>query len=173
MRKIVNLFIGYYRSIKHSISTFLLKRQLVSFGNNIGAANIPQIARTAKVTVGHNCGFNGIKITGLGGVKIGSYFHSGTNVKIMLGSHDYEYGDKIPYGSHFTQKNVVIDDFVWIGSDVIICGNVHVGEGAIIAIGSVVVKDVPAYAIVGGNPAKLIKYRNIEQFKSLKMEGKY
>lgn len=67
MRKIVNLFIGYYRSIKHSISTFLLKRQLVSFGNNIGAAKIPQIARTAKVTVGHNCGFNGIKITGLGG----------------------------------------------------------------------------------------------------------
>lgn len=108
-----------------------------------------------------------------GGVKIGSYFHSGTNVKIMLGSHDYEYGDKIPYGSHFTQKNVVIDDFVWIGSDVIICGNVQVGEGAIIAIGSVVVKDVPAYAIVGGNPAKLIKYRNIEQFKRLKMEGKY
>ena len=47
------------------------------------------------------------------------------------------------------------------------------GEGAIIAIGSVVVKDVPAYAIVGGNPAKLIKYRNIEQFKRLKMEGKY
>lgn len=109
----------------------------------------------------------------MGGVKIGSYFHSGTNVKIMLGSHDYEYGDKIPYGSHFTQKNVVIDDFVWIGSDVIIGGNVHVGEGAIIAIGSVVVKDVPAYAIVGGNPAKLIKYRNIEQFKRLKMEGKY
>ena len=67
MRKIINLFIACYRNVKHSISTFLLKRQLVSFGNNIGAANIPQIARTAKVTVGHNCGFNGIKITGLGG----------------------------------------------------------------------------------------------------------
>lgn len=91
----------------------------------------------------------------------------------MLGSHDYEYGDKIPYGNHFTTKNVVIDDFVWLGSDVIICGNVHIGEGAIVAIGSVVVKDVPPYAIVGGNPAKIIKYRNIEQFKRLKSEGKY
>lgn len=91
----------------------------------------------------------------------------------MLGSHDYDFGDKIPYGSHYTQKNVVIDDFVWLGSNVIISGNVHIGEGAIIAIGSVVVKDVPPYAIVGGNPAKIIKYRNIEQFKKLKAEGKF
>lgn len=47
------------------------------------------------------------------------------------------------------------------------------GEGAIVAVGSVVVKDVPPYAIVGGNPAKIIKYRNIYQFKMLKSEGKY
>lgn len=67
VRNFIILVVGYYRRIKHYVSTFLLKRQLVSFGNNIGAANIPQIARTAKVTVGHNCGFNGIKITGLGG----------------------------------------------------------------------------------------------------------
>lgn len=91
----------------------------------------------------------------------------------MLGSHDFDYGDKIPYGSHYATKNVKIDDFVWIGSDVIICGNVHIGEGAIIAMGAVVVKDVPPYAIVGGNPAKVIKYRNIEQFNKLKAEGKF
>ena len=172
MKKNVILFVDYYRRIRNTISTFLLKRQLVSYGNNIGAAKFPTIARSAKVTVGDNCGFNGIKITGLG-VKIGSYFHSGTNVKIMLGSHDYEYGDKIPYGKYYKEKNVVIDDFGWLGDDVIICGNVHIGEGAIIAIGSVVVKDVPPYAIVGGNPAKIIKYRNIDQFNRLKKEGRY
>lgn len=109
----------------------------------------------------------------MGGVKIGNYFHSGTNVKIMLGSHDYAAGDKIPYGSKHTARNVVIDDFVWLGSDVIISGNVHIGEGAIVAIGSVVVKDVPPCAIVGGNPAKIIKYRDIEHFKKLKQEGSY
>ncbi len=108
-----------------------------------------------------------------GGVKIGSYFHSGTNVKIMLGSHDYDHGDKIPYGATYTRKQVVIDDFVWLGSDVIISGNVHIGEGAIVAIGSVVVKDVPRCAIVGGNPAKVIKYRDIEHFEKLKAEGKF
>ena len=108
-----------------------------------------------------------------GGVRIGSYFHSGTDVKIMLGSHDYDAGDRIPYGSKHTHKEVVIDDFVWLGSNVIISGNVHIGEGAIVAIGSVVVKDVPRCAIVGGNPAKVIKYRDIEQFERLKAEGKY
>lgn len=91
----------------------------------------------------------------------------------MLGSHDYEAGDKIPYGDKHTIKNVIIDDFVWLGSDVTISGNIHIGEGAIVAIGSVVVKDVPRCAIVGGNPAKIIKYRDIEQFDRLKTEGKY
>lgn len=84
----------------------------------------------------------------MGGVKIGNYFHSGTNVKIILGSHDYAAGDIIPYGDKHTTRNVLIDDFVWLGSDVIISGNVHIGEGAIVAIGSVVVKDVPRCAIV-------------------------
>lgn len=59
MKNIAILFVGYFRRIRHSISTFLLKRQLVSYGKNIGAAKFPTIARIAKVTVGHNCGFNG------------------------------------------------------------------------------------------------------------------
>ena len=91
----------------------------------------------------------------------------------MLGSHDYDNDDKIPYGKGYTKKDVIIDDYVWLGSDIIICGNVHIGEGAIVAIGSVVVKDVPRCAIVGGNPAKIIKYRNIEHFEKLKEEGKF
>lgn len=173
MKNIIYLILNVFRIIRGSFCTYWLKKQLVSYGNHIGAARIPVISRTASVECGSHCGFNGFTVRGLGRVKIGNYFHSGTNVKIMLGSHDYEYGDKIPYGSHFKKKNIVIDDFVWLGSDVIISGNVHIGEGAIVAIGSVVIEDVPPYAIVGGNPAKVIKYRNIEQFKKLKEEGKY
>lgn len=91
----------------------------------------------------------------------------------MLGSHDYDNGDAIPYGSTYVAKHVTIGDFVWFGSDVIISGNVNIGEGAIIAIGSVVVKDVPPYAIVGGNPAKIIKYRDKDHFDKLKEEKKF
>lgn len=147
--------------------------RVISHGNEVRAAKLPSISTSAKVEIGDDVSFNGVTITGWGRVKIGSHFHSGTNVKLMLGSHDYDNDDKIPYGSCYTTKEIVIDDFVWLGSDVIICGNVHIGEGAIVAIGSVVVKDVPRCAIVGGNPAKVIKYRDIEHFEKLKSEGKY
>lgn len=106
-------------------------------------------------------------------VTIGDYFHSGSNLKIMLGSHDFDHGSAIPYGREETTKQVNIGDFVWIGQDVTICGNVNIGEGAIVAIGSLVVKDVPPFAIVGGNPDKLIKYRDMEHYNNLKKEGKF
>ena len=53
----------------------------------------------------------------------------------------------------------ILEDDVWVGSRVCMKGGVRVGRGAIIAFGSVVTKDVPAYAIVGGNPARLIRMR--------------
>lgn len=61
-------------------------------------------------------------------------------------------------------KDVIIEKDVWIGSNVTILAGVHVGRGATIAAGAVVNKDVPPYSIVGGVPAKLIKfYWSIEQ----------
>lgn len=173
MKKYLYSIVVLCRKIRGYFCTGYLKKRLIQHGQSVGAAKWPHIATTATVECGNHCSFNGITITGWGKVKIGNYFHSGTNVKIMLGSHDYDYGDKIPYGNYHTNKNVLIDDFVWLGSDVTISGNVHICEGAIVAIGSVVVKDVPRCAIVGGNPAKIISYRNIEQFDRLKAEGKY
>lgn len=55
--------------------------------------------------------------------------------------------------------NIEIGDDVWLGTDALIMGGVKVGNGAVVAAGSIVTKDVPAYAIVGGCPAKVIKYR--------------
>lgn len=58
-----------------------------------------------------------------------------------------------------TKGSIIIDDEVWIGSNVIILSGVRIGKGAIIAAGAVVTKDIPPYAIAGGNPARVLKYR--------------
>lgn len=126
-----------------------------------------------NVVIGNHCNFNGITVRGFGEVEIGDYFHSGSGCLIMLGSHDYDHGEAIPYGEGHVKKTVKIDDFVWFGSNVTVCGNIHIGEGAIIAIGSVVVKDVPPLAIVGGNPAKVIKYRDSAHYYHLKELKKF
>ena len=173
MKKLFYSVLKCYQRIKSLICTYIFKKMIKSYGVKLGVNSLSVSSSKASVVVGDYVNFNGIRIIGQGGVTIGDYFHSGSNVKIMLGSHDYEYGDAIPYGNPITTKHVFIDDFVWLGQDVTISGNVHIGEGAIVALGSVVVKDVPAYAIVGGNPAKIIKYRDIDQFKKLKEEKKF
>lgn len=61
-----------------------------------------------------------------------------------------------------TARPTIIGNDVWIGANVIILGGIHVGNGAVIGTGAVVTKDVPPYAIVGGVPAKIIRYRFTE-----------
>jgi serine acetyltransferase len=64
--------------------------------------------------------------------------------------------------------DIIIENDVWIGAKATIMSGVRIGNGAIVAAGSVVSKDVPPYAIVAGNPAKIVKYRfDEEQIKKL------
>ena len=70
--------------------------------------------------------------------------------------------------SSFSRGDIIIGHDVWIGANCSILDNTRIGNGSVIATGSVVTKDVPPYAIVGGNPAKIIKYRfNEDQRRSL------
>lgn len=113
-----------------------------------------------------------MKVNGGGKIMIGNYFHSGTECMMITQNHNYE-GEAIPYDSTYVRKEINIGDCVWLGNRVIIMGGVTIGEGAIIAAGAVVTKDVPACAIVGGNPARIIKYRDKDHYFKLKSEGKF
>jgi acetyltransferase-like isoleucine patch superfamily enzyme len=107
---------------------------------------------------------------------IGNYCSIADGVKFLLsGNHQYDIISTYPYellmlnragtGIAVAKGNIVVNDDVWIGANAIICSGVTIGQGAIVAAGAVVTKDVEPYAIVGGNPAKLIKYRFSESIR--------
>lgn len=127
---------------------------------------------TTNTFLGERVCFNGMAMFGNGKISIGNYFHSGPGCQIITSFHNYE-GEEIPYDNTFLDKDVIIGDCVWLGNNVIILGGVTIGEGAIIQAGSVVCKDIPAYAIAGGHPATPFRTRNVEHYLKLKEEKKF
>lgn len=101
-------------------------------------------------------------------LHIGNYCSIANEVMFILSSeHPYNKTSTYPFKTMImvdgidgiSKGDIVIDDDVWIGYGAIIMSSVHIGQGAVVAAGAVVTKDVPPYAIVGGVPAKVIKYR--------------
>ena len=101
-------------------------------------------------------------------IEIGSYVMFGPNVSIYCGNHEM---NQIGTPMYFMKKDkqstrsgkVVIKDDVWIGANATILKGVTIGEGVVIAAGSIVTKSVPDYSIVAGIPAKVIKQRFSEE----------
>ena len=103
-------------------------------------------------------------------LKMGNYCSIAAGVWFLLGAEHHtntistypfrimSFNEKEIYEG-FSKGDIVIADDVWIGMNAIICSGVRIGQGAIIAAGAVVTKDVPDYAIVGGNPAHVIRFR--------------
>lgn len=106
-----------------------------------------------NIHIGKNVFINsGCHFQDQGGIYIGDYALIGHNVVFATINHDTN-----PFDRHNIYKPIRIGQRVWIGSNAVITQGVTVGDGAIIAAGAVVTKDVPAYSIVGGVPAKVIK----------------
>lgn len=116
-------------------------------------------------------------------LKVGNFCSIGENVHVYLdGNHRIDWVTTFPFGhvakSIFpnfngvghpaTKGDVVVGNDVWIGENAVIMSGVTIGDGAVVANNSHVVKNVEPYSIVGGNPAKFIRYRfNEDQIQKL------
>ena len=160
----------FIKKIRRCFYTSILKQMVGSYGFPLHVNAFSRV--TKKTHLGKNVNFNGIKIQGCGDVRIGDNFHSGQECMIITQNHNY-LGEMIPYDNTYICKQTTIGDNVWLGHRVIILPGVTIGEGAIIQAGAVVTSSVPKCAIVGGNPAKVFKYRDIAQYEKLKKEEKF
>lgn len=161
------------KTIKNRIVLFLkklaLKRKGVIIHNNTifgkvdfkGTAIIEPYCRIGgdpKITIGNNfycnayCHF-------LGEITFGNDVMIGPKTIIWGRDHGMKMGIPMKKQPH-NRAPIIIKDDVWIGANAIILKGITIGKGAVIGAGSVVTKDVPDYAIVVGNPAKVVKYRN-------------
>jgi maltose O-acetyltransferase len=99
----------------------------------------------------------------IGPVKIGKYVMMGPEVFLIARNHNFDRID-IPMQLQGADgdKQITIEDDVWIGARAVILPGINIGKGSIIGAGAVVTKNVPAFAIVGGSPARVIRYRNTQ-----------
>ena len=146
-----------------------IKRKFeVELGKNV-VIPFKSVLKSPFIKIGRGTRINGeINIRGEGNCTIGRYCAIGYDTRIITSDHDYNYANvqvalqekNFPSTEMMIKKNgVEIGSNVWVGDAAVILSNSNVGNGAIVGAGSVVTKNVPAFSIVVGNPAKLVKYR--------------
>jgi len=106
--------------------------------------------KEAIITIGNNCGFSGVTIGASNKIQIGNHVLCGANVVIT----DFDWHLDI---SKTQPKPVIIHDNVWIGLNAVILKGVEIGENSIIGANSLVVNNIPANVVAGGNPCRVLK----------------
>lgn len=113
---------------------------------------------SGEVRTGRDCTINVYTVV-RGKITIGDAVRIGAHTSILGFNHTMTDPDVEVFRQPTTSKGITIGSDVWIGSHVVIVDGVTVGDKAMLAAGAVVTKDVPAGAVVGGNPARVIKWR--------------
>ena len=137
-----------------------LRRSGVRIVGLAGCSALDLQGKRQNLLIGEGSFLGRVKIQIHAPVSIGRNVVINDGVTILTGTHDTasEWYDQI-------NRPVVIGDYAWICTNALILPGVTIGCGAVVAAGAVVVKDVPPFAIVGGNPARLLKQRAEIKFK--------
>ena len=143
--------------ISRRLRTWSASKFIIYCGQNVNIEHGASI--TSKTSIGDNSGV-GINARLHGEVEIGNNVMMGPECIIYTSNHAFNRTDIPMCKQGFSRpRKVKVCDDVWIGGRVIILPGITIGSGSIIGAGAVVTKDVPPFAIVGGNPAKILKYR--------------
>lgn len=180
MKNLVKLILNLLRKIYFNlilkgklsfIQTLYFKADIkvgknVKIGKNVEIGNNFEIGDYSYINTGKNWSI--IESN----VKVGKFCSIGPNVTIGLGNHNYKFITTHPilYNSNYKfiiknhnlpdkKEETIIGNDVWIGANSNIKRGIKIGNGVVVAMNSVVTKDIPDYAIVAGVPAKIIKYR--------------
>lgn len=97
-------------------------------------------------------------LRGQGGISIGNRVYTGPLVQILAVNHVYADPTVPIVEQGISAEGIIVEDDAWIGAGAILTDGVRVGKGAVVAAGAVVTKDVPAHTVVGGVPARIVKY---------------
>ncbi|WP_303014628.1 DapH/DapD/GlmU-related protein [uncultured Bacteroides sp.] len=168
------LLLLYYGFVQHlpatdnSMSIFRIIRRLrgsvgrgilEKCGKNVNIEKGANFGTGGGISIGNNSGL-GINCKVRGPLEIGNNVMMGPDVMILTSNHKHDRLD-VPMNQQgfLAPQKVMIGNDVWIGARVMILPGVRIGDGVIIGAGAIVTKDVPDYAIVGGVPAKILKYR--------------
>lgn len=162
------------KDVRRRIKNLIYGKEVLKNAKSIGKNFVCNLKSNVNknTVIGDYVRMNGVKVTGSGNINIGNYCRFGQEIMIIAQNHNYN-GEMLPYDDTYIYKDIVIGDFVWIGSRVTILPGTRIGDGVIIQAGAVVHGDITPCAIVGGNPAKVFKYRDIEKFNQLKADGKF
>jgi len=149
--------VGGYRYYRYLERTSYRDSDFHSIGRDCHISEEVAIQGANRMSIG-DCAYIGPRcwIDARGGLRIGRYTGVGADSTVLTTTHRYWGAETIPFDDVIVVKPVVIEDFVFIGMDVIIWPGVRIREGAIVGAGSVVTKDVPSFAIVMGNPVQVI-----------------
>lgn len=142
------------------VRAWLLPRLLGGMGPHCIVQQGLRLTNPERVTIGAHCNFGqNVFITGGGGVRIGDWVGFGPDTKVWSVNHRFDDPDTPWQQQGWDLKPVVIEDDVWLGAGVFVMPGVTLGRGAIVSACTVVNKSIPPYAIVAGNPGRVVGWR--------------
>lgn len=171
----MNMLEGVYNYILRRWNQYRLSKiKALYIGHNVTVLNGFQFGHSEGLILHDNIvlGAN-VFINAHGGVEIKSGTITGPDVMIFSVNHIYDTMDVLPFAEELSLKPVVIEENCWIGARAFICPGVTIGEGCVVAAGSVVTRSFPPCSVIGGNPAKLIKTKNLAMYAMAKESNKY